>query len=145
MHSSKLYAWLSELLGLHDHLLLLNVIVSKIATNLKGAVPFLEEYRCSPSRTTFHYTIGWLILMEDSPVKFKSSMDPLLQQRRLSGWRNYKEIFFGLLLNLWSSLFDWRYPGHMPLLLKGSSHWTDAPEAKKYSLRLLHKPNQHTP
>ena len=32
-----------------------------------GAVPFLEEYRCSPSRTTFHYTIGWIIFMEDSP------------------------------------------------------------------------------
>ena len=31
----QLYARLSELLGLHDHLLLLNVIVSKIATNLK--------------------------------------------------------------------------------------------------------------
>ena len=41
--------------------------------------PFLEEYRCSRSRTTFYYTIGWLIFMEDSPVKFKSSMDPLLQ------------------------------------------------------------------
>ncbi|EXB44290.1 hypothetical protein L484_012209 [Morus notabilis] len=36
MHSSKqLYARLSELLGLHDHLLMLNVIVGKIATNLK--------------------------------------------------------------------------------------------------------------
>ncbi|GFY98116.1 ARM repeat superfamily protein [Actinidia rufa] len=36
MHSSKqLYARLSELLGLHDHLLILNVIVGKIATNLK--------------------------------------------------------------------------------------------------------------
>lgn len=31
----QLYARLSELLGLHDHLLLLNVIVGKIATNLK--------------------------------------------------------------------------------------------------------------
>ena len=31
----QLYARLSELLGLHDHLLLLNVIVNKIATNLK--------------------------------------------------------------------------------------------------------------
>ncbi|KAJ0044908.1 hypothetical protein Pint_05676 [Pistacia integerrima] len=124
MHSSKqLYARLSELLGLHDHLLLLNVIVGKIATNLKcyteseevidhtlslflelasgymtGKLllkldtvkfivanhtrehfPFLEQYRCSRSRTTFYYTIGWLIFMEDSPVKFKSSMDPLLQ------------------------------------------------------------------
>ncbi|KAL5994858.1 hypothetical protein ACLOJK_024915 [Asimina triloba] len=36
VHSSKqLYARLSELLGLHDHLVLLNVIVGKIATNLK--------------------------------------------------------------------------------------------------------------
>ena len=44
-----------------------------------GAVAFLEEYRCSPSRTTFHYTIGRLSFMEHNPVKFKSSMDPLLQ------------------------------------------------------------------
>ena len=45
--------------------------------------PFLEEYKCSRSRTTFYYTIGWLIFMEDSPIKFKSSMDPLLQVRAL--------------------------------------------------------------
>ena len=44
-----------------------------------GVVAFLEEYRCSPSRTTFHYTIGRLSFMEHNPVKFKSSMDPLLQ------------------------------------------------------------------
>jgi exportin-7 len=31
----QLYARLKELLGLHDHLVLLNVIVGKIATNLK--------------------------------------------------------------------------------------------------------------
>ena len=31
----QLYARLSELLGLQDHLLVLNVIVGKIATNLK--------------------------------------------------------------------------------------------------------------
>ncbi|AQK82915.1 ARM repeat superfamily protein [Zea mays] len=36
MHSSKqLYGRLSELLGLNDHLILLNVIVGKIATNMK--------------------------------------------------------------------------------------------------------------
>ncbi|KAM0061363.1 putative exportin [Helianthus debilis subsp. tardiflorus] len=123
MHSSKLYGRLSELLGLQDHLQALNVIVGKIATNLKcyteseevidhtlslflelasgymtGKLlmkldtvkfivanhtrehfPFLHENRCSRSRTTFYYTIGWLIFMEDSPVKFKSSMDPPLQ------------------------------------------------------------------
>lgn len=31
----QLYAKLAELLGLHDHMLILNVIVGKIATNLK--------------------------------------------------------------------------------------------------------------
>ncbi|KQK17379.1 exportin-7-A isoform X2 [Brachypodium distachyon] len=35
VHSAKLYSRLSELLGLTDHLVLLNVIVGKIATNLK--------------------------------------------------------------------------------------------------------------
>lgn len=41
--------------------------------------PFLEDYKCSRSRTTFYYTLGYLIFMEDSPIKFRSSMDPLLQ------------------------------------------------------------------
>ena len=27
---------------------------------------------------------------------------------------------------------DWRYPGHMPLLLKGSSHWTGTPEVRTH-------------
>ncbi|VAH60296.1 unnamed protein product [Triticum turgidum subsp. durum] len=35
VHAQQLYARLSELLGLTDHLVLLNVIVGKIATNLK--------------------------------------------------------------------------------------------------------------
>ena len=40
MHSSKqLYARLNELLGLQDHLMVLNVIVGKIATNLKCLCP----------------------------------------------------------------------------------------------------------
>ncbi|XP_050281550.1 uncharacterized protein LOC126722441 [Quercus robur] len=198
MHSSKqLYARLSELLGLHDHLLLLNVIVSKIATNLKcyteseevidhtlslfldlasgymtGKLllkldtvkfivanhtrehfPFLEEYRCSRSRTTFYYTIGWLIFMEDSPVKFKSSMDPLLQvlislestPDSLFRTDVVKYALIGLMRDLrgiamatnsrrtYGLLFDWLYPAHMPLLLKGISHWTDTPEVRKHS------------
>lgn len=29
-------------------------------------------------------------------------------------------------------LFDWLYPAHMPLLLKGISHWTDTPEVGRY-------------
>ncbi|KAJ0103399.1 hypothetical protein Patl1_05763 [Pistacia atlantica] len=202
MHSSKqLYARLSELLGLHDHLLLLNVIVGKIATNLKcytdseevidhtlslflelasgymtGKLllkldtvkfivanhtrehfPFLEQYRCSRSRTTFYYTIGWLIFMEDSPVKFKSSMDPLLQvfitleSTPDSMFRAdaVKYALIGLMRDLrgiamatnsrrtYGLLFDWLYPAHMPLLLKGISHWTDTPEVTTPLLKFM--------
>ncbi|OVA13819.1 Importin-beta [Macleaya cordata] len=202
MHSSKqLYARLSELLGLHDHLLLLNVIVGKIATNLKcyteseevidhtlslflelasgymtGKLllkldtikfiignhtrehfPFLEEYRCSRSRTTFYYTIGWLIFMEDSPVKFKASMDPLLQvfislestPDSMFRTDTVKYALIGLMRDLrgitmatnsrrtYGLLFDWLYPAHMPLLLRGISHWTDTPEVTTPLLKFM--------
>ncbi|XP_072056540.1 uncharacterized protein [Arachis hypogaea] len=201
MHSSKLYARLSELLGLHDHLLMLNVIIGKIATNLKcyteseevidhtlslfldlasgymtGKLllkldtvkfivanhtrehfPFLEAKRCSRSRTTFYYTIGWLIFMEDSPVKFKSSMDPLqqvflsLESTPDSMFRRdaVKFALVGLMRDLrgiamatnsrrtYGLLFDWLYPVHMPLLLKGISHWTDTPEVTTPLLKFM--------
>ncbi|XP_038886031.1 exportin-7 isoform X4 [Benincasa hispida] len=202
MHSSKqLYARLSELLGLNDHLQLLNVIVSKIATNLKcyteseevidhtlslflelasgymtgklllkldtvkfivanhtrEQFPFLEEYRCSRSRTTFYYTIGWLIFMEESPVKFKSSMEPLLQvfikleSTPDSMFRTdaVKYALIGLMRDLrgiamatnsrrtYGLLFDWLYPAHMLLLLKGISQWTDTPEVTTPLLKFM--------
>ncbi|MBA0749847.1 hypothetical protein Gogos_003726, partial [Gossypium gossypioides] len=202
MHSSKqLYARLSELLGLHDHLLLLNVIVGKIATNLKcyteseqvidhtlslflelasgymtGKLllkldtvkfiianhtrehfPFLEEYRCSRSRTTFYYTIGWLIFMEDSPIKFKSSMEPLLQvfvslestPDAVFRTDAVKYALIGLMRDLrgiamatnsrrtYGLLFDWLYPAHMPLILKGITHWTDTPEVTTPLLKFM--------
>ncbi|XP_050938105.1 uncharacterized protein LOC103488430 isoform X7 [Cucumis melo] len=202
MHSSKqLYARLSELLGLNDHLQLLNVIVSKIATNLKcyteseevidhtlslflelasgymtgklllkldtvkfivanhtrEQFPFLEEYRCSRSRTTFYYTIGWLIFMEESPVKFKSSMEPLLQvfikleSTPESMFRTdaVKYALIGLMRDLrgiamatnsrrtYGLLFDWLYPAHILLLLKGISHWTDTPEVTTPLLKFM--------
>ncbi|XP_020249688.1 LOW QUALITY PROTEIN: exportin-7 [Asparagus officinalis] len=202
MHSSKqLYSRLSELLGLHDHLVLLNVIIGKIATNLKcyteceeviehtlslflelasgymtGKLllkldtvkfiighhtrenfPFLEEYRCSRSRTTFYYTLGYLIFMEDSPVKFKTSMDPLqqvmvkLESTADAAFRTdaVKYAFIGLMRDMrgiamatnsrrtYGLLFDWLYPSHMPLLLKAISHWTDSPEVTTPLLKFV--------
>ncbi|PIA44208.1 hypothetical protein AQUCO_01700074v1 [Aquilegia coerulea] len=209
MHCSKLYARLSELLGLHDHLLLLNVIVGKIATNLKcyseseevidhtlslflelasgwatlfsnrymtgkqllkldtvkfiighhtrEHFPFLEEHRCSRSRTTFYYTIGWLIFMEDSPVKFRSSMDPLsqvfvtLESTPDNMFRSdtVKYALIGLMRDLrgitmatnsrrtFGLLFDWLYPAHMPLLLRSISFWTDTPEVTTPLLKFM--------
>ncbi|WOL16370.1 exportin-7-like isoform X2 [Canna indica] len=192
MHSSKLYSRLSELLGIHDHLVLLNIIVGKIATNLKCYTEceevidhtlslflelasgymtgklllkldsikfiiahhtrenfaFLEDNRCSRSRTTFYYTLGYLIFMEDSPVKFKSSMEPLLQvmigleTTPDAAFRSnaVKYAFIGLMRDLrgiamatnsrrtYGLLFDWLYPAHMPLLLKAISHWADVPQ-----------------
>ncbi|CAL1377134.1 unnamed protein product [Linum trigynum] len=202
VHSSKqLYARLSELVGLPDHLLVLNVIVGKIATNLKcyteseevidhtlslflelasgymtgklllklDAVkfiianhtrdnfPFLEEYSCARSRTTFYYIIGWLIFMEDSPVKFKASMEPLLKV-----FLNLESIpepvfrtdvvryaLIGLMRDLrgiamatnsrrtYGFLFDWLYPAHLPLLLKGISIWADTPEVTTPILKFM--------
>ncbi|XP_062092059.1 uncharacterized protein LOC133797942 isoform X2 [Humulus lupulus] len=201
MHSSKLYARLSDLLGLNDHLLMLNVIVGKIATNLKcyteseevidhtlslflelasgymtGKLllkldtvkfivanhtrehfPFLEEYRCSRSRTTFYYIIGWLVFMEDSTVKFKSSMDPLLQvfitlestPDSMFRTETVKYALIGLMRDLrgiamatnsrrtYGLLFDWLYPAHMPLLLKGISHWSDTPDVTTPLLKFM--------
>ncbi|PWA74654.1 ARM repeat superfamily protein [Artemisia annua] len=202
MHSSKqLYVRLSELLGLNDHLQALNVIVGKIATNLKcyaeseevidhtlslflelasgymtGKLlmkldttkfivanhtrehfPFLHEYRGSRSRTTFYYTIGWLIFMEDSPVKFKSSMDPLLQvfinlesiPDSMFRTETVKYALIGLMRDLrgiamattsrrtYGLLFDWLYPSHMPILLKGISHWADTPEVTTPLLKFM--------
>ncbi|XP_023537152.1 exportin-7-like isoform X1 [Cucurbita pepo subsp. pepo] len=202
MHSSKqLYARFSELLGLHDHLQLLNVIVTKIATNLKcyteseevidhtlslflelasgymtgklllkldtvkfivanhtrEQFPFLEEYRCSRSRTTFYYTIGWLIFVEESPVKFKSSMEPLsqafikLESTSDSLFRTdaVKYALIGLMRDLrgiamatnsrrtYGLLFDWLYPAHMLLFLKGISQWTDTPEVTTPLLKFM--------
>ncbi|KAL2511701.1 ARM repeat superfamily protein [Abeliophyllum distichum] len=201
MHSSKLYVRLSELLGLHDHLLLLEFFVRKIATNLKcytvseevidhtlslffelasGYVtgklllkldtikfivanhnrehfPFLEEYRCSKSRTTFYYTIGWLIFMEDSPVLFKSSMAPLLkvfitlESKPDAMFRTdtVKYALIGLMRDLrgiamatnsrrtYGFLFDWIYPAHMPIVLRGISHWADKPEVTTPLLKFM--------
>ncbi|XP_058785699.1 uncharacterized protein LOC131660492 isoform X1 [Vicia villosa] len=202
IHSSKqLYARLSELLGLHDHLLLLNMIVGKIATNLKCYIeseevidhtlslflelatgfmtgkllmkldtvkfiianhtrehfPFLDAKKCSRSRTIFYYTIGWLIFMEDCPVKFKSSMDPLqqvflnLESTPDSVFRTdaVKYALVGLMRDLrgiamstnsrrtYGFLFDWLYPAHMPLILKGISHWTDTPEVTTPLLKFM--------
>ncbi|KAK9987008.1 hypothetical protein SO802_031959 [Lithocarpus litseifolius] len=193
LHSSKqLYARLSELLGIHDHLLLLVAIVRKIVTNLKsysqskvvidhtlsvflemtsGSMlgklllkldiikyiisnhdkehfPFLDEYRCSRSRTTFYFAIAALIFMEDSLLKFKSSMDPLLQVFvSLESTTDatfhsdaVKYALIGLMRDLrgiamatkshrtYCFLFDWLYPARLPLLLKAIAYWTDTPE-----------------
>ncbi|XP_078427480.1 ARM repeat superfamily protein isoform X2 [Wolffia australiana] len=201
MLSSKLYSRLSELLGLHDHLVLLNVMVGKIVTNLKCYIEnddvikhtldlfyelasgymtgklllkldtvkyiighhtreyfhFLEEYKCSRNRTTFYFTLGWLIFMEDSPVKFKAAMDPLfkvlvtLESTPDSAFRTdaVKYALIGLMRDLrgiamatnsrrtYGQFFDWFYPSHISLLLKGIAHWADTPEVTTTLLKFM--------
>ncbi|VAH60324.1 unnamed protein product [Triticum turgidum subsp. durum] len=93
MHASKLYARLSELLGLTDHLVLLNVIVGKIATNLKCYAECEDVIDHTLSlflELASGYMTGKLLLKlestkfiianhSDGPVKFRSFMEPLLQ------------------------------------------------------------------
>ncbi|KAK3039445.1 hypothetical protein RJ639_029244 [Escallonia herrerae] len=202
MQSSKqLYTRFSELLGLNDHLLVLNVIVGKIATNLKcypesdevinhtlnlflematgymtGKLllkldtvqliishhnrehfSFLKDYRCSRSRTSFFYIIGLLVFMEESFLKFKSSMDPLLQDfvtlestpDAIFRTDTAKQALIGLVRDLrgiamatnsrktYTFLFDWLYPAHMPLFLKAILHWADTPEVTNPLLKFV--------
>ncbi|KAM4091513.1 hypothetical protein ACJW30_09G141900 [Castanea mollissima] len=202
LHSSKqLYARLSELLGIHDHSLLLVAIVRKIVTNLKsysqskvvidhalsiflemtsGSMlgklllkldiiksiishhdkehfPFLDDYRCSRSRTTFYFAIATLIFMEDSLLKFKSSMDPLLQvfvslestSDATFHSDDVKYALIGLMRDLrgiamatkshrtYCFLFDWLYPARLPLLLKAIAFWTDTPEVTTPLLKFI--------
>ncbi|KAJ4706752.1 ARM repeat superfamily protein [Melia azedarach] len=201
VHSAKqqLYTRLSELLGLHDQLLLLSAIVGKIITNLKSYIesedvinrtlslfldmvsgymtgkmllkldsirflithrdhfPFLEDHRYSRSRTTFYYIIGLLIFMEDSLVKLQSSMDHFtqvfsnLESTYAAMFRadTVKYALIGLMRDLrgiasaadsrrtYGFLFDWLYPAHMPLLLKGITHWTDTPEVTTPLLKFV--------
>ncbi|RRT61300.1 hypothetical protein B296_00021743 [Ensete ventricosum] len=73
-------------------LLKLDSIKFIISHHTRENFPFLEDNRCSHSRTTFYYTLGYLIFMEDSPVKFKSSMEPLLQVQ-MASWE--KLLLFG--------------------------------------------------
>ncbi|XP_028183222.1 exportin-7-A-like isoform X3 [Glycine soja] len=199
--SKQLYTRLSELLGLHDHLLLLNVIVGKMTTNLKyytkckevidhtlnlflemtsgymsgklllkldtvkhilsnqnrDQFPFIENWECFRSRTTLYYTIGMLIFLEDSLLKFKSAMEPFLQvfvrlestPEALFQSDAVKYAFVGLMRDLrgiamatnsrrtYGFLFDWLYPAHMPLLLKGITHYADIPEVTTPLLKFM--------
>ncbi|PWZ17294.1 Exportin-7-A [Zea mays] len=199
----QLYGRLSELLGLNDHLILLNVIVGKIATNMKcyaesedvidhtlslfldlatgymtGKLllklesvkfiianhspenfPFLAEYKCSRSRTTFYYILGSLVFMEDSPVKFRTFMEPLQQvalnleatpdaafrtdvaKRAFVGWmRDLRGIAMATnSRKTYGLLFDWLYPSRMPLLLRAISLCTDEPEVTTPLLKFTYE------
>ncbi|XP_056691120.1 uncharacterized protein [Spinacia oleracea] len=200
LHASKLYVRLSELLGLHDHLLVLDVMVQKIAKNLKFCSEseevldqtlslflemasgytsgkfllkldsvqyitanhsrehflFLKDYSCR-RRTTFYYTIGSLLFVEDSIAKFKQAMDPFQQvfvnlesiPDPMFRDETVKYALVGLMRDLrgiamatnsrkaYGFLFDWLYPTHMPLLLKAITTWIDSPEVTTSLLKFI--------
>ncbi|KAH9752575.1 Importin N-terminal domain-containing protein [Citrus sinensis] len=131
MHSSKLYARLSELLGLHDHLLLLNVIVGKIATNLKCYTESQEVI--DHTLSLFLELASGLESTPDSMFRtdaVKCALIGLMRDLRGIAMATNSRRTYGL-------LFDWLYPAHMPLLLKGISHWTDTPEVTTPLLKFM--------
>ncbi|KAK1394708.1 hypothetical protein POM88_013764 [Heracleum sosnowskyi] len=76
--TERLYSQFSELLGVGDHLEMLNVIVGKIVRNLKCYVESedaitrnLDLFLELASGTTFFYTIGMLVFAEDSTIPAK--------------------------------------------------------------------------
>ncbi|BBN20485.1 exportin-7 [Marchantia polymorpha subsp. ruderalis] len=201
LSSKQLYARLTELLGLQDHLMVLNVIVGKISVNLKcytkseklieqtlnlfqelasgymsgklllkldtvysifghhtkDQFPFLEEYSNSRSRTTFYFTLGRLLFMDDSPAKFRAFVAPFeqvlvaLHSLSDSAFRSEeaKWTLVGLMRDLrgitmatnsrrtYGLLFDWLYPSHTGLLLRSLKVWTDRPEVTSPLLKFV--------
>ncbi|MBA0725549.1 hypothetical protein Golax_022129, partial [Gossypium laxum] len=151
-----LYARLSELLGLHDHLLLLNVIVGKIATNLKcytESEQVIDHTLSLFLELASGYMTGKLLLKLDT-VKFiianhtvfvslESTPDAVFRTDAV------KYALIGLMRDLrgiamatnsrrtYGLLFDWLYPAHMPLILKGITHWTDTPEVTTPLLKFM--------
>ena len=55
--------------------------------------PFLDDFSHSQNRTTFYFTLGRLLFMEDSPVKFKVSMESIQQVRV---WIHFQLLMFNL-------------------------------------------------
>ncbi|GJN01164.1 hypothetical protein PR202_ga18408 [Eleusine coracana subsp. coracana] len=148
MHSSKqLYARLSELLGLNDHLVLLNVIIGKIATNLKCYSECEDVIGHTLSlfqELASGYMTGKLLLKLES-VKFiiaNHSVSFNLEATADAAFRTdvAKRAFIGWMRDLrgiamatnsrrtYGLLFDWLYPSRMQLLLRAISLWTDEPE-----------------
>ncbi|XP_008372724.1 uncharacterized protein LOC126629458 isoform X4 [Malus sylvestris] len=157
MHSSRqLYARLSELLGLHDHLLMLNVIVGKIATNLKCYTENEEVIGHTLSlflELASGYMSGKLLLKLDT-VKFilanhtvfvnlESTPDSMFRTDAVKyGLIALTRDLRGIAMatnsrRTYGFLFDWLYPAHMPLLLKGILHWSDTPEVTTPLLKFM--------
>lgn len=203
MHSSKVYTRLSEKLGLQDHLMVLNVTVTKLLTNLKvfatceevismtlnlfqdlaagymsGKLllkidtinfmltnhsqehfPFMQEYCNTRNRTTFYFTLGRLLFMEDTPGQFKAFMSPfdsIMQQlSSFAGDPNsfrsdaVKAAIIGIMRDLrgiamatnsrktYGLLFDWIYPKHFPIILRAVEVWTDVPQVTTPVLKFV--------
>ncbi|KAF7022375.1 hypothetical protein CFC21_035157 [Triticum aestivum] len=157
MHASKqLYARLSELLGLTDHLVLLNVIVGKIATNLKCYAECEDVIDHTLSlflELASGYMTGKLLLKLESTkfiianhsvaVKLEASADAAFRTDVV------KYAFTGLMRDLrgiamatnsrrtYGLLFDWLYPSRMPLLLRAISLLTDEPEVTTPLLKFM--------
>uniref|UniRef100_A0A0D9UZN9 Importin N-terminal domain-containing protein n=1 Tax=Leersia perrieri TaxID=77586 RepID=A0A0D9UZN9_9ORYZ len=145
MHSSKqLYGRLSELLGLNDHLVLLNVIVGKIATNLKCYAECEDVIDHTLSlflELASGYMTGKLLLKLE--INLEATTDAAFQTDVV------KYAFIGLMRDLrgiamatnsrrtYGLLFDWLYPSRMPLLLKAISLCADEPAVTTPLLKFM--------
>ncbi|KAL2895725.1 Ran-binding protein 17 [Bienertia sinuspersici] len=143
----QLYVRLSELLGLHDHLLVLDIMIQKFAKNLKFCSERQEVLRLTLSlflEMTTGYGMGKFLLKLDTIkyitsnhsafVDLESIPDPLFRDETV------KCALVGLMRDLrgitmatssrktYGFLFDWLYPAHIRLLLKAVATWADCPE-----------------
>ncbi|PHT59648.1 hypothetical protein CQW23_02011 [Capsicum baccatum] len=113
----QLYAKLAELLGLYDHMLILNIIVGKIATNLKFYGEVFLSLELIPDA---------LFCTDD----VKQALIGLMRDLRGIAMATSSRRTYGF-------LFDWLYPAHIPLLLKAITIWADTPEVTTPLLKFV--------
>ena len=122
---------------------------------------FLDHPTNTRNRTTFYSTLSRLLFMDESPLKFKTFIAPLHQvllglaqtyaSSSISGLKQpvLKGTIVGLFRDLrgiatatnsrrtYTSLFEWLYPQHFPIIIKCLEAWADVPEVTTPLLKFM--------
>lgn len=141
-------------------LLKIDVIHMMLVNHTQEHFPFLNNTGNTRNRTTFYYTLGRLLFMEDSNVKFNQFVEPftqlltqLLQQAEANAGsfrsQQSKLALIGLFRDLrgltqatstrrtYGMIFDWLYPRRFPLVQKTCEIWADDPDVTTPLLKFV--------
>ena len=167
----KSLSLLQELAGgyMSGKLLLRIDTIGPILTNHTAEnFPFLAHGSNTRNRTTFYFTIGRLLFMDDSQQKFKYFVEPFTnlinqlkqQAQDTNAFRSQeaKVALIGLFRDIrgvtqaatsrktYGMVFDWLYPQCFPLVQRTAEAWCDDPEVitplLKFMCEFVHNKTQ---